>query len=54
MASTENLKILKYIFSKKKFVLSIISSKCENEDEKKIKEEESIEISKFLGLIQNI
>ena len=47
----ENPKI--YIFEKK-FVLSIISSKCENEDEKKIKEEESIEISKFLGLIQNI
>ena len=44
VASIENLKILKYhTFSKKKIVLSIICSKCENEDEKTFKEEESIE-----------
>ena len=36
-----------------KLVLSIICSKCKNEDEKLFKEEESIEISKILGLIEN-
>ena len=35
-------------------VLSIICSKRKNEDEKLFKEEESIEMSKFLGLIENI
>ena len=35
-------------------VLSIICSKCKNEDEKIFKEEESIEILKILGLIENI
>ena len=35
----------------KTLVLSIICSKCKNEDEK---EEESIEILKILGLINNI
>ena len=35
-------------------VLSIISSKCKNEDEKIFKEEHSIEILKILGLIENI
>ena len=36
-------------------VLSIISSKCKNEDEKIFKEEEeSIDIFKTLGLIENI
>ena len=34
-------------------VLSIICSKCKNEDEKIFKEEESIEISRVLGLINN-
>ena len=38
----------------KTLVLSIICSKCENEDEKIFKEEESIEILKILGLINNI
>ena len=38
-----------YIFEKT--VLSIISSKCKNEDEKIYKEEESIEILRILGLI---
>ena len=38
----------------KKLVLSIICSKCKNEDEKLFKEEESIEILKILGLIENI
>ena len=35
-------------------VLSIICSKCKNEDEKIFKKEESIEIRKILGLIENI
>ena len=38
----------------KTLVLSIICCKCKNEDEKLFKEEESIEISKFFGLIKNI
>ena len=39
---------------KKELVLSIICSKCKNKDEKIFKEEESIEILKILGLIENI
>ena len=35
-------------------VLSIVCSKCKNEVEKIFKEEESIEILKVLGLIENI
>ena len=35
-------------------VLSIICSKCKSEDEKIFKQEESIEILKVLGLINNI
>ena len=38
----------------KTLVLSIIWSKCKNENEKIFKEEESIEILKILGLIENI
>ena len=38
----------------KTLVLSIICSKCKNEDEKIFKEEESIEILKILGLIEKI
>ena len=38
----------------KTLVLSIICSKCINEDEKIFKEENSIEIIKILGLINNI
>ena len=37
-----------------KTVLSIICSKCKNEDEKIFKEEKSIEILKILYLIENI
>ena len=40
--------------SEKALVLSSISSKCKNEDEKLFKEEESIEILKILCLIENI
>ena len=47
------MKNLKYHTFRKKLVLSIICSKCENEDEKLLKEEESIEILKILGLIEN-
>ena len=35
-------------------LLSIICSKCKNKDKKSFKKEESIEILKILGLIQNI
>ena len=42
---------LSYIFEK---YISIICSKCENEDEKIFKEEGSIEILKILGLTENI
>ena len=34
-------------------VVSIISSKCKNEDEKLFKEGEPIEILKIIGLIEN-
>ena len=39
---------------KKTLVLSIVCSKCNNEDEKIFKEEESIEILKILFLTENI
>ena len=48
----ENPKI-SYLFGKT-LVLSIICSKCKKEDEKPLKEEESIEILKILDLIENI
>ena len=48
----EKLKI-SYLLQKI-LVLSIICSKCKNEDEKIFKEEESIELSKILGLIEKI
>ena len=38
----------------KTLVISIICSKCKNNDEKIFKEEEPIEILKILGLIENI
>ena len=38
----------------KTLVLSIICSKWKNEDKKTFKEEESIEILKILGLINNV
>ena len=38
----------------KTLVLSIICSKCKNEEEKIFKEKEPIEILKILGLIENI
>ena len=38
----------------KALVLSIICSKCKNENKKLVKEEESIEILEILGLIENI
>ena len=47
------MKNLKYHTSQKK-VISIICSKCKNEDEKLFKEEKSVEISKIFGLIENI
>ena len=55
VASIENLIILKYhTFLKKTLVISIICSKCENEDGKIFKEERLTEISKIFGLIKNI
>ena len=44
---------ISYILEKR-LVISIICSKCKNEDEKIFKEEESIEILKILGLIENL
>ena len=44
---------ISYILEKT-LVLSIIWSKCNNEDEKMSKEEEAIEILKILGLFKNI
>ena len=41
-------------FFEKILVLSVICSKCKNEDEEIFKEENSIEILKILGLIENI
>ena len=41
-------------FLERTLVLSIICNKCENEDEELFKEEESIDILKILGLIENI
>ena len=44
---------ISYIFEKI-LVPSIICSKCTNEDEKIFKEEESFEILKIHGLIENV
>ena len=43
---------ISYLLEKKSF-LSIICSKCKNEDEQISKEKKSIEISNILGLINN-
>ena len=48
----KNLQML-YVFNKK-FVIYIICDKCGSNDDKVFKEEESIEILKVLGLIDNI
>ena len=54
--SIENLKILKYhtFLKQKTLALSIICSKCEDEDQKIFKEKESMEILKIRGLIKYI
>ena len=41
----------KMLYLLEKTVLCIICNQCKNEDEKLFKKEESIEISKILGLI---
>ena len=54
---TENLKnpkILYIYFLKKTLILSIVYSKCGHGYEKILKEEESVEILKILGVIINI
>ena len=52
--SIKNFKNLKYhTINKKTLVLSIICSKCKNEDKKVFKEEEWITILKILDLIDN-
>ena len=48
----KNLKILCLL--EKTLVLSIICSKCKNEDEKIFKEKESIKTLKILGSVNNI
>ena len=55
VASTKNFEKPKIsYFLEKTLVLSIICSKCKNEDEKIFNEEESIKILKIFGLINNI
>ena len=49
----EQRKIITYLLEKT-LVVSFVCNKCKNEDEKLFKEEESIEIFKLLGLIENI
>ena len=41
-------------FLENTLVLSVICSKCKNEDKKLFKEKESIEILKILGLTENV
>ena len=51
----KNQKTLKYLpIFEKTLVLSIICSKCENDNEKVFKGEEAIEILKIIGLIKYI
>ena len=52
--NTENIKEQKYGIFLKNISLSIIYSKCGHEYEKIFKEEESMEILKIRGLINNI
>ena len=52
--SIKNSKTLKYYTSSIKKVFSFICDKCSSNDYKLFKEEESIEILKVLGLIDNI
>ena len=54
VVSIENLKNLNIIHLRKTLALSIICCKCKNEDEKIFKEQESVEVLKILGLIENI
>ena len=54
---TKNLKKTQniiYIFLKKTLILSIVYSKCGHGYEKILKEEESVEVLKILGVIINI
>ena len=51
--SINNLKSIRYIFFDKILLYYIICNNCGSEDEKIFKEEESIEILKILGLINN-
>ena len=53
--SIENFESLKYYTSiEKTLVLSIICGKCKNENKKIFEEKESSEISKIIGLIENM
>ena len=52
--SMKNSKTLKYYTSSIQKVFSFICDKCSSNDYKLFKEEESIEILKVLGLIDNI
>ena len=55
VASIENFEKPKTSYPlEKTLVLSIVCSKCKNEDQKIFKKEESIEILKILGLINNV
>ena len=50
----KNPKILYIYFLKKTLILSIVYSKCGHGYEKILKEEESVEVLKILGVIINI
>ena len=53
--SIENFESLKHYTSiEKTLVLSIICGKCKNENKKIFEEKESSEISKIIGLIENM
>ena len=52
--SIKNWKTLKFYVFNKNLVFSIICDKCGSNNDKVFKEEESIEILKVLGLIDNI
>lgn len=55
VVNTQNLKILKYhIFTKRIIILSVISSKSDNEAGKIKIFEESIKILNILSLVNNI
>ena len=55
VVSVKKLKnLIHHTFSKKALAVSVVCSKCKNKHEIIFKKEKSIEILKYLGLIENI